>query len=753
MKKLPLLIFACSMLYGLNAQIFSRMDVPVTVNGAELLNPWAGGLNAPQWSAADLNDDGKPDLYAFDRNGFKHLAWLNTGADGQSKYEFAPYLTVNFPFCKHFVLLRDYNRDGAMDIFAHAGDEGIPGFKAYRGYFENGILNFERLKFPQWIFDVLVYPTGGGDFTNVLANPPDYPAIDDLDGDGDLDILSMSGNGGYVNYYENVAIEMGYTDDTLIYELRDPCWGKFFIAPFAEELQLSPDPGECAQLFGNPNDDEESKVLHGGGTLCTFDADNDGGKELLYGDLIYSKVVRALNGGDAENAWVTDQDVNFPSNDVPVQIKDFPASYYLDFDNDGIKDYMASPNVPNSSVDLDVAWFYKNVQSNETPLFELQQKRLIAEDMLDFGTGAQPAFVDYNADGLMDFVAGNFNAWLPDFENDPYLFLFENTGTATEPKFELVDSNWLDFHQFASETYAFSPAFGDMDNDGDPDLVTGERYGSLFYAENLAGPGNPMSFGPIQANWQGVNVGQYSTPFIHDLNGDGANDLIIGERNGNVNYLPNQGTPEAASFHTDPDEAPNNKFLGKINTQLPGYVTGYSAPVILDFGDTTFIVTGSEFGYFEAYIADTDSLEFGTSFPLVSEQFGGLRDGGITRIAFANLNGGDFLEAIAGNSRGGLGIFTSPFTIFGTVDAEETMPALAFDLFPNPVGSELFVSLPEGNLRPVSYRLFDAFGRLIFAGTFSEAQGRVEVGNLTAGVYFLQATDGAVSGVRKFVKR
>lgn len=752
MKKIPLLILSFLMIQGLNAQIFHRLNVPVTVSGADMLNPWAGGLNAPQWSEADLNDDGKPDLYAFDRNGSKHVAWLNTGENGQSKYEFAPYLTANFPFCKHFVLLRDYNRDGAIDIFAHAGDEGIPGFKVYRGFFENGILNFERLKFPQWSFDVLVYPTGGGNFTNVLSNPPDYPAIDDLDGDGDLDILSMSGTGGYVNYYQNVAIEMGYTDDTLIYELGDPCWGKFFIAPFAEELQLSPDSSECAQLFGNPNDDE-NKMLHGGGTLCTFDADNDGDKELLYGDLIYAKIVLALNGGTNENAWATEQEIDFPSNDIPVHINDFPASYYLDFDNDGVKDYMASPNVPNSSEDREVAWFYKNVQSDEAPVFELQQKNLIVEDMLDFGTGAQPAFVDYNADGLMDFVVSNINAWLPDFANDPSLFLFENIGTASEPAFELVDSNWLDFHQFSSATYSFAPTFGDMDNDGDLDLVTGERFGSLFYAENLAGPGNPMSFGPIQANWQGVNVGQYSTPFIFDLNGDGTNDLIIGERNGNVNFLPNQGTPESASFHTNPDEAPNNKFLGKINTQLPGYVTGYSAPVILDFNDTIYLITGSEFGYFETYIVNTDSLDFGTSFPLVSETFGALRDGGITRITFANLNDDDLLEAIVGNDRGGLGIFSSPINIFGTVDANETKPALTFGLFPNPVGSQLLISIPKGNVGPVTYRLFDAFGRLVLSGTFRETPGRVEVSDLAAGVYFLQATDGAVSGIRKFVKR
>ena len=43
-------------------QQFQRLTYPVTQNGQTLQYPFAGGLNAPQFSAADLNNDQIPDL-------------------------------------------------------------------------------------------------------------------------------------------------------------------------------------------------------------------------------------------------------------------------------------------------------------------------------------------------------------------------------------------------------------------------------------------------------------------------------------------------------------------------------------------------------------------------------------------------------------------------------------------------------------------------------------------------------------------
>ena len=138
--------------------------------------------------------------------------------------------------------------------------------------------------------------------------------------------------------------------------------------------------------------------------------------------------------------------------------------------------------------------------------------------MIDIGTGATPAIVDYNGDGLLDLVVGNETFYKSGGEKDSRLFLFENIGNSTAPAFELVNDDYLNFSQLVgSNNFYLAPEFGDLDNDGDLDLLVGESSGKLFYAENTAGVGNALAFGAIQFNWMGIDVGQNSVPEIVDF--------------------------------------------------------------------------------------------------------------------------------------------------------------------------------------------------------------------------------------------
>ena len=80
------LLFALPVIGQVNLVYYDT--IPVTLDGvAPLKNPWAGGLNSPQFSPIDLNGDGVKDLFVFERgyNG-KVLTFINKGIINQLKY-------------------------------------------------------------------------------------------------------------------------------------------------------------------------------------------------------------------------------------------------------------------------------------------------------------------------------------------------------------------------------------------------------------------------------------------------------------------------------------------------------------------------------------------------------------------------------------------------------------------------------------------------------------------------------------------
>ena len=96
-------------------------NIPVTVSGNTLDNPWAGGFNAPQFSQIDLDGDGVKDLFVFERdyNGVVKT-FINNGTSGVVDYEYAPQYRAAFPKMRNWALLADYNCDGKEDIFTYA---------------------------------------------------------------------------------------------------------------------------------------------------------------------------------------------------------------------------------------------------------------------------------------------------------------------------------------------------------------------------------------------------------------------------------------------------------------------------------------------------------------------------------------------------------------------------------------------------------------------------------------------------------
>ena len=124
MNKLLLIKFSLFLSFEIIAQqgFHQSQDIVVMKNGVELLNPWAGGVNVPQFSPIDLNGDDILDLMIFDKNGDQINCFINNGTEGIVDYHYSPEYNLKFPELEDWVLLRDYNCDNKMDILSsHKG--------------------------------------------------------------------------------------------------------------------------------------------------------------------------------------------------------------------------------------------------------------------------------------------------------------------------------------------------------------------------------------------------------------------------------------------------------------------------------------------------------------------------------------------------------------------------------------------------------------------------------------------------------
>lgn len=748
-----LLFFLLStwLVFGLAGQQYQlqRANPPVSIDKTPLDLAWVGGLNNPQPQMTDLDNDGETELYVFDRQGHRHLAFEPTAGGG---WDFAPELTEFFPEnIPHWVVMRDYDGDGNADLFGHS-DTLISGVLVYRGERRaDGRLQFNRLTFGDPL-PLLYYPQSNGNRTQIFVSIIDYPEVADVDCDGDMDILTFNIGGGYVEFFQNQSQERGYGNDSLIFELVDNCYGGIYESGLSPEVTLASGPDACATPFHDPGD--MASARHAGSTLLTLDNNQDGVLELLLGDVSFTEIVMLKNAGDCETAYFDDQDTNYPSDDVPVDIFFFPASFYTDIDQDGVEDFVATSNQLLNAEDVNVFWYYQNQGQTDLPQPELVDSQYLVRDMIDFGTGTIPAAFDANDDGLTDLVVGNRSEFSGTANiNTSTLRLLLNVGTAEAPAYELTDDDYLEMRQFQNTTSEFAPAFGDLNGDGRPDAVVGGRSGLLFYFENISDSG-PHQFAAPVYGWQGIDAGQSARPFIVDLNQDGLNDLVVGTRSGRVTYYQNQGEINEPLFDPERENSPNQIQLGGIDARDIGSSLGYSAPNVVRSDDQFILVTGTNRGQVEVYAGienNTDGI-----FDLLDYSIGDYRSGFRSEPLLADLiEGNDVYELVVGNGRGGLEFFITDIPATEPTNIVEITNPSPFQIFPNPTRSWVnvrFNAPSNGRLR-----LFASTGQLIQEKLVSIYQDnqRFDLNHLPAGVYYLQFTPerGAQTSKRLVVSR
>ena len=725
-------IYSCFFLClaSLQGQEITLSEVPVSIDGEELAFPYLGGIIAGQFSNIDINLDGIDDLLIYDRLGGTVSPLIS---DGQS-YSYDPTFADIFPRPQTWMLLRDFNNDGIMDIFSGPTTTTIAGVEVWRGSIENGRLSYEMLRFPERPFDLLFIPIGRG-FTQIFVSVIDLPEISDIDKDGDIDILAFDPAGSFVTFYQNMAVERNLSLDTMVFELGDQCYGKFVEGAFSEVIDLSPNDMQCATFAERFNDDV-AEARHSGSTVTAFDENDDGLPDLLLGDVAYDGLVQLTNNGSLENPWITEVDLRFPTTSVPAQMEVFLSAFNVELpDSEGI---IVCPNDQISGQTEDFIWYYTRTDDG----YELVDTNLFIDDMMFHGRHSRPIFFDADGDELVDILVGSSGTSAISGAPQARLQLYRNVGTPREPAYELTDRDYLNFSEFNVTSRWFSPADGDLDGDGDIDLLIGDDVGYLYYVENQSGLANVFDFRQPVYQAFDINVSAFASPTIFDFNQDGLGDIILGEQNfnsvddrlGSLNYFQNIGEIEEADFNPVETQDNNDPAFGDIFLRNPNFVSNFSSAAIHDNGEQWQFLASNEAGDIH-YYGDISEFAPSDSFSLTSILSDSVFIGERTTVDLDDIDGDGSLEIVFGNGRGGITLYETELVSNEAVSSTEPVVADAeeFLIVPNPASNFAFIQTEESQF---DWQLYNLKGQMLQRG--DALNPRIELSQFPSALYIVE---------------
>ena len=699
------------------AQFYFNRDINIPVsNGTPISLPWAGGLNFPLFSEIDFNNDGLKDLFVFDRGDNRVSTYLNNGNIGSNCWDYAPQYENAFPSMNGWAFLYDYNCDDKPDLLTV-------------GFRNNSITQYVNdspiggLHFT--LVDSMILMQGGaGGASNIFASGLLMANFNDIDNDGDMDIIGQQFQCvGAFAYFKNYSMEhYGVCDSLNDYQLETNAWGKFALRSgvypnvaigFYNINCFSSGQPSYDMSLAAPMDDTFANIF-------TIDIDGDGDKDALIGDSQTNNSLLAINGGTSALAFMTSQDTAFPSYNVPVNLQSFTQHSYVDADNDSIRDLIVANDEYENNKGC---YYYKNVGTDDSPIFSFVQNNFLQDQMIDVGEAAAPVLFDYDNDGLLDLVIGNKSKTINPTLYSVSLTLYRNVGTASSPAFEFVTD---DFAGMAAYNLRgkISPAFGDMDGDGDKDLLIGNNDGTILYFKNNLG-----AFTLSSANFMGIDVGSASSVQIFDVDLDGKLDLVVGEQNGLLNYFQNVGSVNAPFFTVSPTVSPFGSINLAVNPSVDGFTSAY---VFRQNNDTKMLVTQMHgdvllYGNIDGNVNGTFTL-----LDTIVTKYLGNRYGFLNTVSGGDLNNDGKEDMIVGLFGGGVQVFYQSI-INNTAD--QTIRN-SVQIFPNPV-IDNFVLRVNSVSSNLEYALLDLQGRKIISGKVVDGYSIVNTESLAEGIYLL----------------
>jgi hypothetical protein len=181
-------------------------------------------------------------------------------------------------------------------------------------------------------------------------------------------------------------------------------------------------------------------------------------------------------------------------------------------------------------------YLLRNRGTSENPDYEQPTKLEAGGKTLDtFGCPSQ-SFADFDADGDLDLICGEFL--------DGFTF-FQNTGSRQKPVYaggERLERNGANL-KMDLQMLVVVPF--DWDQDGDADLIVGQEDGRVALVENMR-----QSIGKLpefaeptffQQEADEVKFGVLCTPVGFDWDGDGDEDIVSGNSAGYIGWIENLG--------------------------------------------------------------------------------------------------------------------------------------------------------------------------------------------------------------------
>jgi len=689
-------------------------------NNERLSKAFSGGMLYPRFAGLDMNNDGLEDILAIDYSNYELSVFIATKQNGAVSYHFDNRYADYIPDLYAWIITYDYNHDGKKDLFTYASSGAA--LSVYKNVSDAQGVSFEL------IAQELKYRDGNFDYSvRVITN--DIPVIEDIDGDGDMDILTFDNAGANVTFYQNQGVELHGNADTLDFLVATDCWGRFQEEDSTHLIRFAP---TC--LF----DKAQGSNRHQGSNMLALDSDEDGDMDILLSDVDYEYVTLLENGWNPKSSSGHNRDTiiaAYPEYPKPesFDVSVFPSLNYLDVDNDGVRDLLLAPSHSKGTFSTVNTWLYKNYGKDNKPDFRLEEYGFLQKDMLDLGEFSRPQFFDYDGDGDQDLFVG---APLPQIENqiDSVVYrivLFENTGSSSQASFKFKDNDYLGLSKLG--LVSFSHAFGDANNDGTIDLLLGTLRGRITFFSNKNAPHLAADFRPKRTVFMKVDVRGQSAPQVFDLNSDRKNDLLVGDELGFLSYY---------EWVNDTLILKDSTFGGiELHTDSLG---GYATPVIGDFDDddkNELMVAASGGGVFYYDDIDLSRKKFPSTRVIhndLTDWYAGEDLGSNTQLSTADLDGDGLHELLVGGRRGGLLFYEPDFILFDAI-ANGYVDKPTLELYPNPNKGSFFIGGDWLEQESYVLRIYGLDGRMCSEQEL-EGERIVHTDQLRSGVYMAVVT-------------